>query len=176
VRRGRVVVIEADSENCAALRRVIERHRLHNIRVVECGAWDRTSTLRFLANPRHPASSVLRDVAELSDLELRRRGFEVKEIAVETIDNILHEIGAKPPALVSITTNGAELKILAGLCETMARGCRYISLAPTSEGLHQHMTLLGYTCIARDDRGFVYEKMPPSEAPTTCKPSPTETA
>ncbi len=158
VPQGRVILIEADAASCEAARRIVRQKRLENIDVVECGAWHSPTTLAFLSSPHHPAANLLVDAKELSPELVRKRGYEKRLIRVDSIDNILTRLGTTEPALVSITTNGAELQILEGMRQTIARGCTYISLASTGEGFHQHMNRLGYEYIARDDRGYCFCK------------------
>ncbi len=158
VPEGRVVVIEADAANCAALQRVVDQHHIRNVSIVEIGAWDSPTTLAFLSSPNHPASNLLVDVKELSESLVKRRKYAKTLIQVDTIDNILQQLVTSPPALVSITTNGAELQILRGMEQTISRGCEFISLASTGEGFHEHMCDLGYEYTARDDRGYCFRK------------------
>lgn len=155
---GRVLVVEADAANCAALRELIARQRIENIEVVECGAWSQATQLAFLSSPHHPASNLLMDVREVSEELMRKRKYEIQLIDVDSIDDILARMNAATPALVSLTTNGAELQILRGMQRTIEQGCRFISLASTGHGYHGHMDQLGYEYVARDDRGYCFEK------------------
>ena len=158
VPEGRVIVVEADASNCEALRRVIRRHGITNIEVVECGAWEKKTTLAFLSSPHHPASNLLADAKDVPQSLVEERRYQQHLIEVNTIDDILRDFGADIPAMISITTNGAELKILQGMQQTIAGGCPYITLASTGEGFHENMAQLGYQYVARDDRGYCFRK------------------
>jgi FkbM family methyltransferase len=156
VPRGRVILIEADAENCEAVRTIVRRHRLDNIEVVECGAWHESTRLAFLSSPNHPASNLLVDAKEVSAELIQKRKYQQQLIDVDSIDNILARLDATDAALVSITTNGAELQIVEGMRKTIARGCKHISLASTKEDLIEQMGRWGYEYIARDDRGYCF--------------------
>lgn len=57
---------------------------------------------------------------------------------------------------MSITTNGAESRVLDGLRETIARGHPYICLARTEEGQIEMMRGLGYEVLGQDGRGYTF--------------------
>lgn len=163
VPQGRVIAIEADSESCQALRDIVHRHKLDNIEVVHSGAWKCKTTLAFFSSPKHPAANLICDVKDsqgVTEEIIRKRQYERCLIEVDTVDAILEHAGVRTPTLVSITTNGAELEIIAGMQKTLASGCRFISLAETGDGLMEKMAELGYGYIARDDRGYCFEQLP----------------
>lgn len=154
---GRVLVIEPDPENAAFLQRFAERHALSlRLIVYPCGAWSEKKDLVLLTSAKHPAATVLEGVSEVSPEAFQKRAYERIVIPVDTIDNLLEELALGVPKLVSITTNGAELKIVEGLKNAIRAGCPYISLARTGSKYSKHMKDLGYDCIGLDDRGFCY--------------------
>lgn len=159
VGKGKVVVIEPDAENCREFRRFVGKHGLRqSVEVFECGAWSENTTLSFLSSSSHPASSTLEEVAGLPAHSYRELGYERVTVNVRTIDDLLVESAAPTPKLVSVTTNGAELKIVDGMKTTIARGLPYISLAATGNGYVEYMDKLGYEYFARDDRGFCFRR------------------
>ena len=164
VPQGKVVLVEADADNCETLRRIVSRHRIENIEIVECGAWNGPGQLRFLSSPKHPAANLFVGAQDVPEDIARGRAYESTLIEVDSIDNILRRLDVSLPSLVSITTNGAELQILAGMRQTIAQGAAFISLASTGEGFHQRMDELGYEYIARDDRGYCFRKKPPAQS------------
>jgi len=157
--RGRVVVVEPDPENCRALREFIERHDLAaRLTLFPCGAWSENTDLVLLSSPNHPASNRLDALVELPDDVIQSRQYQRVTVPVKTVDTILEEAGLELPKLVSITTNGAEQPILAGMKTTIAAGCPYISLAGQGEGHVAAMARLGYEYFARDDRGCCFRR------------------
>lgn len=159
VPRGRVLVVEPDPDNLAALAEAAQRTGLAERLVIEpCGAWRDAGELVFLSHPGHPAANVLEEVLDLDEAELRRRGFERIRVPVARLDEIWERSGLAPPRLVSITTNGAELAILEGMPRLLAGDCPYISLASTGPGYHERMAALGYEYIVRDDRGYLFRR------------------
>jgi FkbM family methyltransferase len=156
VPRGRVVLIEADPRNASAVREFIARNRISNLSVVEMGAWNEPGTLTFLSSPLHPAANRLAGVKKVSEQLQEERQYERYEVPVDRLDAILGRLDARRPRLISVTTNGAELQIIAGAAETLAAGCPYISLASTGRDLVERMSVLGYDYIGRDDRGYAF--------------------
>jgi FkbM family methyltransferase len=154
--RGRVVVIEADPRNCAALREFTSRYAVRNLDLVESGAWHEEGVMVFLSSPSHPAANVLSGIKAIDDRTLEDRGYQEVHIHADTVDRILSNLGSSVPRVVSITTNGAEMEILEGMKETVANGCEYVSLASTSPDLVEQMSALGFEYIARDDRGYCF--------------------
>jgi FkbM family methyltransferase len=158
VPQGRVIAIEADSASYQALHRVVKKYKLDNITVVHSGAWDKKTELVFLSSPDHPAANLIEEAQAIPEDLLKKRRYTKQVINVDTVDNILRQLNVKTPTLVSITTNGAELKVLEGLTETVVQGCPYISLAETGEGFIERMNDLGYEYLSRDDRGYCFGK------------------
>jgi FkbM family methyltransferase len=158
-RRGRVLVVEPDRESCAALTQVIARHRLGNIALAPVGAWHAATKLTFLSSPSHPASNLLEGVEEIPEDLYRTRQYTRTIVPVDTIDAIASRHGITRPRLVSLTTNGSELQILAGMRGMLAEGHpEYLSLASTGAGYVERLRELGYDYIARDDRGYCFRR------------------
>lgn len=158
VPHGIVIVIEADADSAQALRDFSARYKIANVTVVRSGAWDEPGEVSFLSSAVHPAANLVEEVKAVDSKALRQRDYVHQTVKVDTIDNILQQLEAGIPRLVSITTNGSEIPILGGMVETMQRGCEYISLAMTQKGLTEHMADLGYEVVARDDRGYSFRK------------------
>ena len=74
------------------------------------------------------------------------------------MDNILERLDVSSVKLVSITTNGSEREIIAGMSKTLARGLPYIALARTDDGHEAMMTELGYGRLGFDNRGYTFSK------------------
>jgi FkbM family methyltransferase len=157
VPEGSVLVIEADPENCAALRALVRKHGLSNVQVCEMGVWNSAGHLEFLSSAKHPAANLLTDAKNVSSAVKVERGYSTNSVQVDTLDNILGREQFPPPTLVSITTNGAEIPILNGMTASLDK-CRFVSLASTGPDLVEHMTSLGFSCIARDDRGYCFTR------------------
>jgi FkbM family methyltransferase len=164
VRKGHVIVVEADHANCQALGEVVNKCNISNMTVVEVGAWDSKNELAFLSSRNHPAANLVAELKAIPENVFHDRKYEVRTIRVDTLDSILEGLKAEVPRLVSITTNGAELRILSGMKETIAKKCMYVSLAATEPGFdayHDYMAKLGYNYIARDDRGYCFKLVEP---------------
>jgi len=161
VGRGKVVVMEPDPDNVAALKQFIADNGLGSTMLLyPLGGWSHQGELKFLSSPSHPASNQLADVAQ--ERANRPDLGPVNEVIVpvDTVDSILAQAQVGKPKLVSITTNGAEVPILEGMSKTIAEGCPYISLATSIEKYHTVLDQLGYDYILRDDRGACYRQRP----------------
>lgn len=156
---GTVVVIEPSVENCRALESFMRQSGLSDrIVLVEKGAWSCPGRLEFLDSVEHPASSVLAGLQEIEGFRSQPRECRKVTIEADTIDNILEDLKLPVPSLISVTTNGAELEILEGTLSTLQRGVPYISLARTGRDYPARMRELGYEWIARDDRGYTFQR------------------
>jgi FkbM family methyltransferase len=150
---GRIVVVEPAEENVAALKAFADRNALTEMAIVPRGAWSKATRLRFLVNPAHPASNLVEEVCD--DRERDRSAYQVTEIEVDTIDSVAQALDLKPVKLLSITTNGSELEILAGAARTLER-VEYVSII-TKAGdaiLRKH----GFSPAGHDDRGYLYRR------------------
>ena len=155
---GKVVVFEPDPDSAAALKKFAAKNGLEDqLLLIEKGAWSKDETLVFLSSPHHPASNLIKGAEEITDEEMKRRGYEEIHVPVTTLDKIFQDHGLPGPRLVSITANGSESEILKGMKDSIADGLPYISLAITGEKYPEMMSELGYDLVANDDRGFTFE-------------------
>lgn len=161
VRNGRVVVVEPDPDNCAALKKLISSKNLSDrVKLVEMGAWSEASELEFLTSPAHPAANVLMSVKDIDPELMRERNYSMIRVPVARLDDILEELDILPTEIrmVSITVNGAEPQIIQGMNGLMSSGVEYIALAETAEGYPKMMKEFGYRTVAVDDRGFTFTR------------------
>lgn len=156
---GKLVVVEPDTESVARFRALAARHGLDHVVVHEGGAWSERATLRLWVDPSHPATNFVEGCADYTDEQTTM--FVPVAIEADSLDAILARIGTGRVDLVSITTNGAEQRILEGLRATRALGLRYICLARTSElnSFLPMMTELGYEFLTHDDRGYTFRQL-----------------
>lgn len=160
---GRVLVVEPDPKSAAALESFLAKHRLNDrVAVVNLGAWKERGTLEFRMNPAHPASNrvaMLESGEEPVPADEATPGWEIATIEVDRLGSILQEHNFENPKLISITTNGAEREILAGLWAAGDRFVpRFVSLGPPNEENVPIMAEHGFRWIAWDDRGQLFER------------------
>ena len=154
---GKVLVVEPDPENVAALRAFLRAEAMEDRVIVEpCGAWDKKTDLTFLSSPHHPAANVLEGVEDISEEDMRNRGYERVKVSVDSLDNIADKHGIAKIKLVSITTNGAERQIVAGMEKLLQTGVPWVSLASTGPDYIPFMKSHGYRYAIRDDRGYLF--------------------
>jgi len=149
---GRVIVLEPEPRSAHALRAFCAQNGFGNVIIVERGAWSSRDRLRFLEDPNHPAANLVESVKdpERNDLD----SFNMIEIEVDRLDDILEELGVSETLLVSITTNGSEDEILSGMARTAGK-VRYI--ATIGEGKnHPLLGVYGFSRLGGDDRGYTY--------------------
>ncbi|MGH7670857.1 MAG: FkbM family methyltransferase, partial [Gemmatimonadaceae bacterium] len=163
---GRVVAVEPDAISAAALRHASAAHGHNNITVVERAAWSGDTTLRVFIDDRHPASNFTAGSKAYDDR--RMATYRPVDLAATTLDQMARELNlATPVALVSITTNGADREILAGMTELIARGVSYIAIADTGVVHDSDLAAVGYRLLSFDDRGRTYERVSDAAAPVT---------
>lgn len=159
---GKLVVMEPDTENCERMQAFADRNGYSdNVIIVNKGGWSEDKTLKFYESKEHPASAVLVELSEATPEEMQRRGYREIPVPVTTVDAVIAEYGLKTPKVVSITTNGAELEILNGMKNMLAKDSQsYISLAITGDRYRETMDELGFDYICDDDRGFTFANKP----------------
>lgn len=159
VESGKVVIVEPDETNCAALESFALKNNLSERMILrQMGAWSSPGKLVLLSNPEHPATNILKVVQTTRGEDEDENSYSGSEVRVDSLDNILSGADVAPPRLVSITANGAEPEILKGLAETLSHKVPYISLAVTGKGYENLMSELGYDLVALDDRGFTFKR------------------
>jgi len=150
-----VVVFEADGDSVAALRAYATKTGLADrLHVVESAAWSETTTLSFLVSDKHAASNLVAGI-DIPEAEAARHAYRTVRVAATTIDEQVTGLGVTPK-LVSITANGSERAILAGMQDTIAAFRPFISLAFTGPDYPETMRSLGYEFLSSDDRGFTF--------------------
>ncbi|MDH5508428.1 MAG: FkbM family methyltransferase [Anaerolineae bacterium] len=153
---GTTIIVEPDQESISAYQRKCQRLGIDNAIFIPSAAWFETGTLRIYINDAHPASNFVEGTKIYN--ERRLQDFQVVEIPATSIDYMLEQNEITRVDLVSITTNGSEREILAGMKKTIAAGIPYISLARTGEGYQVMMDSIGYVFYAHDDRGFTFRQ------------------
>jgi len=152
--RGRLLVIEPDPMSVAEFRAWLRRRELHHVTVVSAGAWSRPGELRLFVDDAHPATNFTAGTTEYD----AARQAEFREVTVDatTIDEVIGQHDAGRVDLLSITTNGAEIEILAGAANTIDRYRPMVCLARTHERNLVRMRELGYETVAAGDRGYTF--------------------
>lgn len=155
-KKGRVVIIEPDSQSVSEFKSFAGRKNINNISFCTFGAWSKKTSLNIYINDKHPASNFTEGCKAYD--EKRLKDFRVVRIPVDTVDSLLEGVGIGKVDLVSITTNGAERSILAGMKGTISSGLPYISLACTGKEYELMMEEFGYELMGYDDRGYTFMK------------------
>jgi len=103
---GKVVAIEPDEGSVAILKKNLELNRCKNVTVVKSGVWSRRDKIKFYLNERLGESSMVITNGEVT---------EIVEVEVDTLDNILEDLGINRVTLIKMDTEGAEIEALKGM-------------------------------------------------------------
>lgn len=119
---GKVLIIEADSENVNNLMSALTSLRWDNTLIINKGAWSKRTTLIFNRSPRKsdhkiPVPGIVMD----NDLLPENRHYDEFQISTDKLDNIVKENNISKVDFISITVNGAELQVLYGAEELLRR-------------------------------------------------------
>ena len=157
---GRIVLIEADPQVATKLNAFAAEQNLDNTTIIAKGASSEKGK-KQLRMGTSPTYNRLDDV----NVQMMQEEFDSRtEIEVDTVDNILAELEIDHIDYVEITVNGAELKVLRGMTQTLPRTERvflagYARTADTGEPVNvQTMSYL-------KKRGFrvaLSRRIPPS--------------
>ena len=105
-RYARIIALEPDEDNFAQLLATIAELGLDKVVALQVGAWDETTTLRFVGKEMHIDNQIAADGE--------------KRIAVEPIDALLARLNVRV-SLLKLDINGAEYRALCGASETIRR-------------------------------------------------------
>jgi FkbM family methyltransferase len=158
--RGRVIAIEADPDNFAALKRNVEENGLHNVTALNVAAVDRDREVTLYRDPCEPIKHSLQKTGE------QRGGVS---IVGRSIDSVLAELGIVEVHLVKLDVEGVEMEVLIGARETLERSPKVkVILEADTEGPFAFLRELGFQ-IRRTEHRYganhyyhVAEKQPTS--------------
>lgn len=157
---GRCLIVEPDPDSADRVVEAAGELGLTSLSVARVGAWSSTTDLTFFIDDSHPAANFVREgTADYRDDELA--DFRRVTIAASSLDDLLDQHDMASVDLVSITTNGSEEAVLAGMERTLAKGHpTWLCLARTSDDFSPLLTRLGYELWSTDDRGFTFVRKP----------------
>jgi FkbM family methyltransferase len=159
---GRVIVCEPDAKSAAALQDAARRHGHDNLTVINAGAWNEKTTLRFYIDDAHPASNFTEGAKEYD--EKRMQSYRCVEMPAVRLDEVLAGAGVERVRLISITTNGAEREIIEGLGGRLP-DVEYISIADTGVVDPAEFESQGFNLFSYDDRGRTFARALTGDAP-----------
>jgi FkbM family methyltransferase len=149
------VIVEPDLASIQCFKAMVREQVITNAIFAPYAAWSEQKELEILINARHPASNYIHGTKHLDRRRLSE--FRRARIPADTLDNILLASNILRLDLASITTNGSELQILAGMLATISRGVSYIALARTGD-YSDVMKSIGYELHTYDDRGVTFRQ------------------
>lgn len=116
---GRVILIEANRENVERLQQYSEDEGLTNLTIVHTGAWHEKGQLTFhLGSDPSDSRLDVDDTVMMADGEAEAFAGTMT-IDVDTVDNILSDLGIDEVDYIEISVNGAELDVLRGMENTL---------------------------------------------------------
>jgi len=122
---GKVLVIDPDERNIETLSRYMHKHGVNNIEVVQQAVWKEKTVANFTFYADRTSSNVISEVQDRAlwgaSEAYTERPQEVREIQLDTIDNIAADRGFEPD-FVNLTINDAELEGIMGLERAIERG------------------------------------------------------
>jgi len=139
---GKVIAIEPELDNLATLLKNIQANNLRNVIVVTKGAWSHQTTIRlYLAEGVGEHSCV-------------RESERFRDIAVDSLDNIVTELGIKEVNFIKMDIEGAEIEALKGMSETLRKSRYFAGEWHVVDGTST------YDLIAKrlKEQGFTYHK------------------
>ena len=145
---GAVIAIEPEARNVEDLGRMRLRHSLAQVECIQAAAGTLDGTAHLVINPGHPA-----------DHRIGANGVKVDVVAIDTL---MRRRGWPDVSLIKVDVQGAELGVLRGASETIARSRPALYVEVDDEALKQQGTsaaqlvdelqAFGYRAYAPRDR------------------------
>jgi FkbM family methyltransferase len=107
--KGIVIAIEPETDNLTFLARNLKRNHIRNVVIIKKGVWSSRGKQRFFLSNESVRHSFL-------NLGAANRFVETE---VDTLDNILKELGIKKVNLIKMDIEGAEIEAYKGMKETL---------------------------------------------------------
>lgn len=107
---GKIIAIEPEPKNLNFLQRNIEANKLNNITVVPKGIWSKKGKLKLYLSKCIGRHSFFPQWASSN---------KFIEVEVDTLDNILKELGVRRVNFIKMNVEGAEVEALKGMEETI---------------------------------------------------------
>ncbi|MCA9189260.1 MAG: FkbM family methyltransferase [Pirellulaceae bacterium] len=163
---GQVVLIEADQHVAQRMAKYCHSIGLRQVTIVNKGAWHERGTLELnvgqsAANNRLEAD----DVVMLG--EVNTNAFAgVRTIEVDTVDNILAELGIDHVDYVEVSVNGVERQVLQGMRRTLSQVRRIFvaGYARTEQGTRPTNVVVAEALADRGLQTCISCKTPPRQA------------
>lgn len=111
---GRVIAIEPELNNLRLLQRNIEANKLRNVVIIPKGVWSGRGKLRLNVSWNQTGHSFYQD-----DCYGTKGTNDFEEVEVDSIDNILSELGIERVDFIKMDIEGAEIEALKGMNETL---------------------------------------------------------
>jgi FkbM family methyltransferase len=128
---GRVVAIEPETDNLKFLRKNIQDNKLHNVVIVPKAIWSSQGKLKFFIAERTGRHGLINDKDQDPNKFI--------EVEVDTLDNILKDVGISKIDFIKMDIEGAEVEAYQGMKETLKNNNVKLAIAAyhTLEGLQK---------------------------------------
>jgi FkbM family methyltransferase len=124
VRGGRVIALEPEAANFAALERRVRSNRVEPlVQLHRAVAAERAGTLYLAVNPTHPGDHKIAEIGE--------------PVPAVTLDRLIEDAGEPAVSLIKIDVQGAELRVLQGAERTIARSRPALLIEVDEKALQQ---------------------------------------
>ena len=128
--QGKVIAIEPEANNLQLLSRNVKANGLQNVSIVPKGVWESKGRLKLnISCKRTTGHSFYRD-AQFGTKDTK----EFREVEVDTVDNIIRQLGIGPVNFIKMDIEGAEIEAIKGMDETLGgdvnlaiEGCHIIA-------------------------------------------------
>ena len=150
---GRVIAIEPERKNLKDLRNNLKINGLKNVSVVPKGLWNRREKKKLYLKADARAHTLV-GKSSLGDAE---------EIEVDTLDNILEELGVTRVDFIKMDIEGAEIQALEGMERTLKENdvrlviaaYHEVDVKPTWKTIVPWLKQMGFRVRVRGE-GYVY--------------------
>ena len=138
------------------LKKNIEVNKLKNVTVIQKGLWSKKDRLKFYLKPVPGGHSLVTH---------KDSAIQITEVEVDTLDNILRELGVDRVNFIKMDIEGAEIEALKGMADTLGNNDVKLAIAsyhkvdgqPTYKTIIPMMREMGFNSHFKDGISY-FEK------------------
>jgi len=153
---GRVFVFEPVEQSNLEMSSALGKLGINCMTQYQTGLWSHKCKLRFFSDPNHPASNLVSEVYDANRTDMEK--YDSMDVDVTSMSVALKSEHIDQIRLLSLTTNGAEEKIIEGIGSKLLSRIEFLSVIddPRKTSVYSKA---GFEYFSEDDRGYLLKRV-----------------